>query len=151
MPSESHPAFGDGAFQADAFQADAFQTNVRVFISHNKADEEVAERLSVYLMMERVGVWFDEWEISAGDSIIGKVDEALGACTHFVVVWSAHANTSRWVREELETALAMRIGSGQPRILPVVLDDTPLPPMLARLKWVELQDDPAEARRQLEA
>jgi hypothetical protein len=145
MPSDRARPQG-GAFDANAFQNDAFDVGPLVFISHNKADKDDAERIGMYLVGDGLGVWYDEWELSAGDSIVGRVDAALGACTHFLIVWSDSANTSRWVREELETALSARITEGRPRVIPIVVDDTPLPPMLAKLQYIKLDDEPSEDR-----
>ena len=37
----------------------------RVFISHNKKDKDIASQIAVFLVTEKIGTWFDEWEISA--------------------------------------------------------------------------------------
>jgi hypothetical protein len=57
-------------------------------------------------------VWFDEWEIRAGDSIPGKVNEALDRVDTIVLVWSSDAARSQWVRAEFETALARGMEDG---------------------------------------
>jgi hypothetical protein len=42
-------------------------------------------------------VWFDEWEIRAGDSIPGKVNDALETVDMVVLLWSADADRSKGV------------------------------------------------------
>jgi hypothetical protein len=71
-------------------------------------------------------VWFDEWDIRAGDSIPGKVNEALDIVDTVVLLWSSDADHSKWVRAEFETALARGMEDGSLRVIPVLLDDTPL-------------------------
>jgi hypothetical protein len=85
-------------------------------------------------------VWFDEWEIRAGDSILGSVEEALEKFDTFVLVWSEHAAASSWVRAELEVALTRRIEDGEIRVITVRLDDTPLPAFLRPLKYLKIED-----------
>lgn len=111
------------------------------FVSHNSADKEVARRLGAHLRLVGVNVWFDEWEVRAGDSLIGKVDEALASVDTVVLIWSENARRSEWVRAEFETAIARAIDDDSCRIIPMRLDDTPLPSLLRRLKWIELRNE----------
>ena len=60
----------------------------RVFVSHNKKDRDIAQQIAVFLTSERIRVWFDEWEVSAGDSIINEIQNGLDSCTHFIIIWS---------------------------------------------------------------
>lgn len=122
---------------------------IRIFISHNVADANAARRVGLYLVAEGFDVWYDEWRLQAGDSLVGSVDAALGMCSHFVLIWSARAAKSRWVTKELRAALARAIDEGHPRIIPVRLDDDePLPPLLSDLVWIRLEDGHEEARAQ---
>lgn len=111
-----------------------------VFISHNALDVEPGRQLGAQLKLVGADVWFDEWEIRAGDSIPGSVDEALGLFDTFVLLWSEHAATSPWVRAELETALTRRMADHTLRVVPVRLDETPLPPLLQPLKYLRIED-----------
>jgi hypothetical protein len=111
-----------------------------VFISHNAHDVGEGRRLGAQLKLVGADVWFDKWEIKAGESIPGKVDEALEAFDIFVLLWSEHAATSPWVRSELEAALARRMEQSDLRVIPVRLDDAPLPPLLRPLKYLDMED-----------
>jgi hypothetical protein len=51
---------------------------VHVFLSHNHQDKDVATPLAAQLRLVGADVWLDDWEIKPGDSIVGKVNEALG-------------------------------------------------------------------------
>ena len=74
-------------------------------------------------------VWFDEWEIRARDSIPGKLNEGLEGFEAFVLVWSAHAHKSNWVRQELSTAIMRAVNEHSAKIVPCLLDETPLLPL----------------------
>ena len=67
--------------------------------------QELVRSVAADLTLSGIDVWFDEWEIQAGDTIPGKLNEALAAFDAFVILWSANANRSNWVRQELQTAL----------------------------------------------
>ncbi len=110
------------------------------FLSHNRADKETARRLGAQLTLAGAYVWFDDWEVRAGDSIPGKVSEALAAVDTAVLLWSSEADRSVWVRAELEAAIMQALGNGGFRVIPVVLDQTPLPALLLPLKRVDLAD-----------
>jgi hypothetical protein len=118
---------------------------VQVFLSHNKADKDIARTLAALLVADGVDVWFDEWSIAAGDSIVEEINEGLRHCTHFVILWSKNASGSNWVRRELASILSKAIASKSPRVVPVVLDDTPIPELLADIKYISLKGDDARA------
>jgi hypothetical protein len=121
----------------------------RAFISYNKGDKAVATDIAIFLAAENVSVWFDEWMISAGDSIVEAVNAGLRDCTHFIVIWSKNAATSMWVNRELASTLGKAVASGSPRVIPVVLDDTPKPPLICDLKQVEYHGGKEEDRRMI--
>src|SRR5437870_343650 len=104
---------------------------MRCFLSHNVVDKEVARSIGAHLVLTGVDVWFDEWEIEAGDSIPGKLDEGLAAFDAFILLWSANANRSKWVRQELHSAIMRALQEGSAKIIPCMLDETPLPPLIA--------------------
>lgn len=55
---------------ADDFKYDAF-------LSHSSKDKAVVRDVAERLRGDGVEVWFDEWEIKAGDSIPAKIEEGL--------------------------------------------------------------------------
>ena len=128
--------------------AEAASWDVSVFLSHNKLDAEEARTLGVHLQLVGASVWLDEWEINPGDSIPGRLNEGLAQFDVFLVLWSANAAGSRWVRNEIETAIHAVIADPSRKLIPLLLDETPLPPLLAPIKSVDL-DDPADAVRQV--
>ena len=102
-----------------------------VFISHNKADKNVARSLAQALIDQGISVWFDEWKLKPGDSIIGGIEDGLAAADMIVVVWSKNAAKSKWVKAEVRASLYRRITDEGVRVVPVLLDNTPLPVLLA--------------------
>lgn len=113
---------------------------MRAFVSHNHKDKPAVRSFATKLRLGGMDIWLDEWELSPGDSIPGKVGVALDTVDTVLVCWSEHASTSEWVKSELETAIIRRLEDGL-RIIPVCLDDTPLPALLRPLYWVSVTED----------
>lgn len=98
------------------------------FISYNSADRAAAREIGLFLTAGSINMWFDEWNVSAGDSIVQEINNGLASCTHFLIIWSTNSAKSNWVRQELAGALHAAISTRLPQIIPVTLDGTPLPP-----------------------
>ena len=113
---------------------------MQAFLSYNSLDRDVVRRVGAQMKLAGADVWFDEWEIAPGDSIPGKISEGLGSVDTFVLIWSESAEQSRWVKAELEGTLMEAIDDRSVHVIPTILDDTPLPPLLRPLKWVDLRD-----------
>jgi len=109
-----------------------------VFISHNKADKATARLLAAALVETGVNVWFDEWILRPGDSIVGGIDNGLAQCDVFVLIWSESARQSNWVGTELRAVINRRVQDRTLRIVPVLTDSTPLPALVAEYKGFNL-------------
>jgi hypothetical protein len=104
---------------------------MKIFISHNKADKPYARSLATAFVQRGIDVWFDEWQMRPGDSIIGGIERGLSDADIFVLVWSVRAAESNWVGTEVRAYLRRRVDDGELRIVPVMMDETPLPTLVA--------------------
>jgi hypothetical protein len=104
---------------------------MKAFISHNKADKEHARTLAGLLIEQGEGVWFDEWDLRPGDSLTGGIEEGLDSSDVFILIWSDAARRSEWVGTELRATIRRRVDDASLRIVPVMLDQTPLPRLVA--------------------
>lgn len=104
---------------------------MNVFISHNKEDKETARFLAVALVEQGANVWFDEWQLRPGDSITGGIEAGLSSTDVFVLIWSSDASLSKWVGTEVRAYLRRRVDDESLRIVPVMIDTTPLPTLVA--------------------
>ena len=107
-----------------------------IFISHTQADKLYARELATELVVQGADVWFDEWRIKPGDSILGGVSAGLNAASTFVLVWSRMAAKSQWVENEIASYFHRSAASPTLRIVPWVIDDTPIPTMLKDLACI---------------
>lgn len=111
-----------------------------IFLSHNSNDKDNVRRLAAAIAVTGTSVWFDDWAIRPGDSIPGAIDAGLARFSVFALVWSAAAANSQWVRTEMDAAVARWVKDRSLRLVPVVLDQTPLPPILAALRSIDGTD-----------
>lgn len=120
-------------------------TKPRVFISHSSQDKEFATELAWALRDFGFDVWYDEWEIAVGDSIVQKVFDGLQASDNLVVVLSPVSVASRWVKEELDSAVMRRISENDIRILPVLAETCEVPIPLRHLRYADFRKNREEA------
>jgi hypothetical protein len=112
------------------------QGSSSIFLSHNSADKEYVRRLAAALAVAGAHVWFDEWTIRPGDSVPGAIDEGLSEFEIFALVWSQAASSSRWVKTEMEAAVTRWIEDPSIRLVPVLLDKTPVPVILRAVRYI---------------
>jgi hypothetical protein len=110
-----------------------------VFISHRKDDAALAEKLAVEIRNAGHKVWFDEWEIEVGDSIVEKVNDDLEV-SHFVFCYSS-SGSSLWTDREWMPTLARQLSGYNIKILPVYLTGKEGPILLYDLKAADLIKD----------
>lgn len=112
-----------------------------VFISYSHADRSMAEAIANSLNDSGISVWWDQWDIQPGDSLITKIFEhGLSKATHFIVLLSPASVNSTWVKEELSIATIRRIEE-MVRVIPVLVEDAEIPSALRSLFWVDLRSD----------
>src|SRR5947208_1212122 len=92
-----------------------------VFISYARSDEDVAKQIADGLREAGYEVWRDD-ELPAHRSYADVIEERIKGASAVVVLWSAEAAKSQWVRAEADTARAAMT------LVQVTLDGT-LPPM----------------------
>ena len=108
-----------------------------VFICHSSADKPFVRRVAKALTDYGAEVWIDEAEIRVGDSLIQKIEDAIGTCRWFVAVLTANSINSNWVRKELQSALARDVANGTNRILPIIYGEIDIPLFIAELKYAD--------------
>lgn len=113
-----------------------------IFISYNHRDRPFVERLAQDLKGSGLAVWFDEWEIKVGDSIVQKVSKAVDRSAYLAVVLSPDSVQSAWVQVELGSALMRRLSTERSvSILPLLIADCQIPALIRDLKWADFRRD----------
>src|SRR4051812_42654428 len=93
------------------------------------------------LVEQGITPWFYEWGIRLGDSLTREIERGLGESEVFVLVWSVAASNSNWVDTELRAFLQRKVREPHLRIVPVMVDDTPLPILVADFKGIAMTDE----------
>jgi hypothetical protein len=112
-----------------------------IFVSHSSADIAVAERVSQALLALNYPVWYAEWRIEPGDSIVERIEEGLAQNDTLVILLSKNSVESRWVRRELSSAIMTQLSKQAVTIVPVLIEPCDIPPSLADIKYVDLSKD----------
>ncbi len=124
----------------------AVRVRPRVFLSYTHSDYEKVESIAEELRRRQVDVWFDEWKVAAGDSLMREIEAGLSLADFVLLFVSAASASSRWMREEYEAARAMEVeGRTGVKLIPVRLDDAPMPIFLGSKVYVDLTRPFAEA------
>src|ERR1051326_1210592 len=92
-----------------------------VFVSYARTDEPHAKRVADALRAEGYEVWRDD-ELPAHRAYADVIEERLKSASGVVVLWSAEAAKSQWVRAEADSA--RNAGT----LVQAILDGT-MPPM----------------------
>jgi len=120
------------------------------FLSHSSVDKRLVREVAVMLHSLGIETWFDEWQMRAGDSVIGKIQEGLASAESIVIFLSSRSLESPWLNAELEAALHEQIASKKyDAIIPVVLDGCELPILLRNYCRIEGGTDPAQIAEQI--
>ena len=92
-----------------------------IFISHSSTDDAVVKRLRQLLEAHQELTWVDSQNISGGDELEDKIQEAIRSASHFVVVISFASLGSPWVQKEIKIALKEAKKREDYKIIPLVL------------------------------
>jgi hypothetical protein len=108
-----------------------------VFISYSSRDNEWVNRLARSLLERGLRVWRDSGNIRPGDRFPDALGVGLDSCDAVALVVSAHSVKSEWVSWELSRVRSRRPGT---RVIPVRIDDTPIPDELDETHMVDFRD-----------
>ncbi len=109
-----------------------------IFLSHNYKDKPVVRQVAQTLesVYGQENVFYDEWSIQPGDSIIENMNQGLERCRYFFFFVSKNSLASNMVRLEWQAAL-MKINSGI-KFIPIRLDKSTMPAILAQTLYIDL-------------
>ncbi|WP_067984249.1 toll/interleukin-1 receptor domain-containing protein [Neptuniibacter pectenicola] len=98
-----------------------------IFISYSHENKEFVDQLAMQLVQRNVNVWLDRWELSIGDSIIDKVQEAVDGASALLVVLSKASIASEWCKRELSSGFLRELEEKRVVVMPVLLEDCDIP------------------------
>ncbi|MHB8744405.1 MAG: toll/interleukin-1 receptor domain-containing protein [Sulfuricaulis sp.] len=119
-----------------------------VFIVYARDDLEVARRLAHRMKDVGLSPWLDVDELVPGQVWKKTVLKALEESSVAVILVSKNHEKGGFVREEMNAAMKL-LQSNEANVVPIVpvrIDDSPVPEQLAQIQWVDLREDGAEEK-----
>lgn len=113
----------------------------RVFLSYAHKDFEVARNIAEQLKAYGVSLWYDEWELKPGDSIVKSIETTITSSDYIVILLSPNSVKSKWVQQEISMALTHELTKRDVVIIPVVIADCEIPSSLKNIKGIDLRQD----------
>lgn len=111
-----------------------------IFLSHNYKDKplirEIAQNLEKVFGREKV--FYDEWSIQPGDSIIDKMNTGIENCKYFLFFVSKNSLASKMVTLEWQSALMKR--SKDIKFIPIKLDESVFPAIIGHILYINLYE-----------
>lgn len=107
------------------------------FLSHSSADKAFIRQLAADLTANGISVWLDEQRIRVGDSIPEKIAQGLAESDYFLIGMSHKSSESAWVQKELNNALMTEVQRRKVHLMPLKLDDTPMPLIINDKKYAD--------------
>ena len=116
-------------------------SGLRVFLCHSSADKVAVRSLYLRLRLEGAVPWFDEENLIAGQDWEKEITKAIRATDVVLVCLSKHSVTAvGYLKREIGYALDAAEQRAEDTIflIPVRLEDCPVPERLQRWHWVNL-------------
>lgn len=122
-----------------------------IFLSHSSQDKPFVIRLAADLVMRGLPVWFDSWEMETGDSLFQRIFDGIDESTFLVLALSSNSVESKWVKRELNAALAKEDKLDHKIILPIKISECNIPLAIADRVYADFTGAYLVALERLEA
>ncbi|MEO5370080.1 MAG: toll/interleukin-1 receptor domain-containing protein [Magnetococcus sp. DMHC-1] len=117
-----------------------------VFISYAHEDLLTAKKIVESVRNAGLNPWLDVEQIVPGQNIMATIEHALEECSSAVVFLSKNSVNSDHLKREIAFAIKLFKSRGDVDIpiIPVRLDDTPVPDILKHIQWADMRSPDAE-------
>ena len=116
----------------------------RVFLSYASSDKQSARIIANTLKESGVSIWLDESEILWGENLVQKIETAATSSDYILLLLSPAAVESEWAKEEINLALSRELKERAIRLVPVLVADCEIPPVLRDRQWLDLRGNNRE-------
>lgn len=116
-------------------------TGPQLFLSHSSHNDAIVTRLAQNLNTCGVDVWNDAWELRVGDDLHRRIADAIDKSKFVGIALSRHFKESKWIEGEVHQALSREKAEDRTVVLPLLVEDVPLPPVLSTKKALDLKGD----------
>jgi len=111
----------------------------RIFLSYADQDKSIAEKIALDLRKSGIDVWFDQWALKVGDSLLDKIRTGINRSDFLAVLLSPHSVRSKWVEQEINMAFIRELERREAVLLPILIEECDLPRILATRKYADFR------------
>lgn len=116
-----------------------------VFLSYATADKDIVRKVASGLTKEGIRVWFDESSIKPGSQWVREIERGLDSSDFIAFFISSNSMRRGWTQKELQIALHRQVsGERGAVLLPILLEQTEVPPLLRDIQWLDMTDKDVE-------
>lgn len=112
-----------------------------IFISYSHKDKDFVDKVAMSLAHNRIPVWLDRWELRVGDSLLGRVQQAITDAGLLLVVLSKSSVRSSWCKKEINAGLLRELEKRRVSILPILKEDCNIPLFLRDKLYADFRTD----------
>lgn len=120
----------------------------RIFLSHANQDAGFAQQLADDLRRHDYDVWIAPHSIEPGEKWVDAIERGLETSGIFLLVMTANAANSRWVKDESSYAIDLA-NKGEIRLLTLDVGEGKMPPMWRVRQHIPFRQDYDDGLRQL--
>lgn len=125
--------------------ASTMKREPQVFLSYARPDSAMVQKIARGLEQAGIGVWFDIM-IKPGSEWMRDIERELSNANFVAFFISQNSVESAWVGTEVRVALHRQLsGEGGAVILPILLEDADVPPLLRQFQWIDMRDGDVES------
>jgi hypothetical protein len=119
-----------------------------LFLCHTGSDkpwvEALAEKVeSVRYKGRFLSVAFDKWDFAHSKNIVLELERDIDACRFIAVILSKASLAADWPTLERTIAIWSDPSGSKGRVIPVLLENVPIPPTLRVRRWIDFRNPDA--------
>ncbi len=114
---------GDDKDWTDLKLPDFLSIRYQIFLSHSSDDKSFVDKLAEDLQKSKIKLWYYEWIIKVGDSIVDEIDKGVQESEYLGIVISSSSLNSGWVKKELNSAIIDELKKKKVIVLPLLIDN----------------------------
>jgi len=112
----------------------------KLFLSYANSDRAIVREIATGLRAHNIDVWFDELSLAPGAEWVREIARGLDSADALVFFISPNSVGSGWAKQELQIALHRQFSEKNMSIIPVLLADADVPPLLRSIQWLDMRD-----------
>lgn len=117
------------------------------FISYSHEDSEVAQEIASRLKElcsngSEARIFLDNWSIEPGDNFVDRINTGLSKARYYLLLLSPTSIKAEWPTAERDAALLEDPSGRGGRVIPILVKDCELPPLLAIRHRIDARDKP---------